>query len=191
MRRFFAFVLLGAFALSCKAGGCAANVLGDVVGQTGDAYCDRRFVANLSKEPGSFCQEIIDTLAVSQFTDDCHEKFAAKGEEGRCPRERIIAGCKLHKENDDGSEIWDWFYDVSDLEQDGIEGRDAGPDAGPLFKDPARTKEDVRKLCADKSRYGEGATFVDVETPETKDGGEVDATKEEEPDVEGDDRTGP
>jgi hypothetical protein len=169
MRRYLAFVLLGALALSCKAGGCAANVLGDVVGETGDAYCDRRFVANLSKEPGSFCQEIIDTVAVSQFTDDCREKFAAKADEGRCPRERIIAGCKIHKENDDGSEIWDWYYDVSDLEKTCIEGRDAGSDAGPLFKEAVKTKEEVKALCADKKRYEEGATFVDVPTPASKD----------------------
>jgi hypothetical protein len=181
MRRLF-LVLLFALVVSCKAGGCAANVLGDVVGQTGDAYCDRRFVANLSKEPGSFCQEIIDTVATSQFTDDCREKFAARAGDGRCPRERVLGGCKIHKENDDGSEIWDWYYDVSDLEDSGIEGRDAGPDAGPLFKEAARTKEDVRKLCADKTRYEEGATFEDGPNTASSADASVDAKAKQEGD---------
>jgi hypothetical protein len=179
MRRFIP-VLFLVLVASCKAGGCAANVLGDVVGQTGDAYCDRRYVANLSKEPGSFCQEIIDTVATSQFTDDCREKFAARAGEGRCPRERVIAGCKIHKENDDGSEIWDWYYDISDLEASGIEGRDAGPDAGKLFKEAVRTKEEVRKLCADKTRYEEGATFEDGPGPATSSDASVDAKPKEE-----------
>jgi hypothetical protein len=132
----------------CKAGGCVANVLGDVIGVTGDVACDRRFVDNPSKKPAPFCQEVIDTLAVSEVEEDCRDKHAARAIEGRCPRERIIAGCKLHKDNDDGSEVWDWYYDVTDLEG---------------FEDPPRTKEDVAALCADPTRYEEGATFD--ETP--------------------------
>jgi hypothetical protein len=157
--------LLFALVAGCRAGGCAANTLGDVVGETGDAYCDRRFVANTEKEPAPFCQEIVDTVAQSEFQEDCRAKFAAKAEEGRCPRERIIGGCKIHKNNDDGSEIWDWYYDVSDLEEAGIDGRDAalpdGGDAGPLFKEPVTTKEQVKKLCEDKLRYDEGAHYED------------------------------
>jgi hypothetical protein len=134
---------------SCRAGGCAANALGDVVGQTGDAHCDRRFVSGADKKPASFCQEIIDTVALSEFQDDCREKHTAISGEGLCARDKIIGGCKLHKENDDGSEVFDWFYDVTELEAD-----------GGTFEEPVRTKEEVEKLCADKSRYEEGAHFV-------------------------------
>ncbi|MBX3230342.1 MAG: hypothetical protein KIT84_03595 [Labilithrix sp.] len=129
----------------CKIAGAIANMLGDVVGQTDDVACDRR----TGKEPAPFCQEVIDTVAVSQVKDDCIEKFAANGTEGRCPRDRIIAGCKLHKDNDDGSEVFDWYYDVSD----------AGPDAG--FRDEPKTKDDVKALCEDRERYNEGATYLD------------------------------
>lgn len=138
----------------CKAGGCVANVLGDIVGATGDVACDRRFVQE-GKEPAPFCQEEIDTIAVSEIADDCREKHGAHTYEGRCPRERILGGCKLHKENDDGSEVWDWYYDVSDLEAD----PDAGPDSGIVFVDPVRSTDEVKALCADRSRYEEGATF--------------------------------
>ncbi len=122
-----------------------------MVGATGDAYCDRRYVPD-DREPGSFCQEIVDTLAASQFQDDCREKHAARSEEGRCPRERVLGGCKLLKENDDGSEVIDWYYDVVGFERD---------DGGKPFVDPARTKDDVKSLCSDKTRYDEGATFVE------------------------------
>lgn len=173
LRRVGLALALFAFAGGCRAGGCAANVLGDVIGETGDAYCDRRFVAT-GKEPAPFCQEIIDTIAQSQFTEDCRDKHGARSDEGKCPRERIIAGCKLSKVNDDGSDVYDWYYDVSDLE---AAARDAAADAevdagdgglvvdtqttAPLFKDPVRTKEEVKKLCADKTRYEEGATFAE------------------------------
>ena len=137
-RRLLAVVAVALLA-GCRAGGCAANVLGDVVGETGDAHCDRRFVAP-GREPGSFCQEIIDTIATGEFVDDCRDKHAARADEGRCARERIIAGCKVGKENDDGSEVWDWFYDVSDLEDAGR--ADSSGEAGePIFKDAARSKD--------------------------------------------------
>ncbi len=134
----------------CKVGGCAANTLGDVIGETGDVACDRRFVTTTDGEPSSFCQEVIDTLAVSQVQDDCRDKHHARTYEGRCPREHLIAGCKLHKDNDDGSEVWDWYYDVTELESDG----------GLLFRDAPKTRDDVATLCSDKARYEEGATFV-------------------------------
>lgn len=136
----------------CRAGGCAANVLGDVVGQTGDAYCDRRHVAS-DREPSTFCQEIIDTVALSQFQDDCSEKHGARTGEGRCAREHVLGGCKIHKENDDGSEVYDWYYDTSELE-------DAG-DASIDVREPLRTVEEVKALCVDPSRYEEGAHFVE------------------------------
>jgi hypothetical protein len=158
-----------AIASGCRAGGCAANVLGDVVGATGDSYCDRRY----GKEPADFCQEIIDTVAQSEFKSDCREKHAARSDDGKCPRERILGGCKLSKVNDDGSDVYDWYYDISDIE-DAV--RDAGADADdasaadssvsvsiepPVFKDPVKTKEGVKKLCADPKHYEEGATFAE------------------------------
>jgi hypothetical protein len=132
----------------CRAGGCAANVLGDVVGTTGDAHCDRRFVSGAEKKRAGFCQEIIDTVALSQFQDDCREKHTANTGEGRCPREHVLGGCKLHEVNDDGSEVWDWYYDVTELEAD-----------GGVFEAPVRTKDEVRTLCADRERYEKGASF--------------------------------
>ena len=77
-------------------------------------------------------------------------KHTASAGEGRCPREHALGACKLHKENDDGSEVFDVFYDVTDLEAD-----------GGVFEEPVRTKDEVKKLCADKARYEEGATFVE------------------------------
>lgn len=146
----------------CRAGGCVANVLGDIVGETGDSHCDRRF-ADPGHQRAPFCQEIIDTIAQGRFEDDCREKHGAGAGSGRCGFERKIAGCKLDKVNDDGSEVWDWYYDVSDIIA--AEGPRAGPDGGPTFEDPPRTKEDVRRLCADRSRYEEGASYRDPESP--------------------------
>jgi hypothetical protein len=154
-------MLLLVLTSGCKVGGCAANVLGDVVGETGDVSCDRRFVNSTTKRPAPFCQEVIDTIAVSQVSDDCREKHAARAGEGKCPRANIIAGCKLHKDNDDGSEVWDWYYDVSDLEDASAQNAKDASHAAPLFEDPVRTKEDVKALCADRERYEEGATFVE------------------------------
>ncbi len=148
-RTLFVALAVIAAGAGCRAGGCVAATLGDVVGATGDAFCDRRHMP-LDREPGSFCQEIVDTLATSQFQDDCREKHSARAEEGRCPREQALGGCKLSKVNDDGSEVIDWFYDVSAFERDG----------GMPFVDPARTTEEVKLLCADPTRYEEGSTFV-------------------------------
>jgi len=125
-------------------------VLGDIVGETGDAHCDRRFVSGADKKAASFCQEIVDTVALSEFQDDCRDGHGAATGEGLCPRDHLLGGCKLHKENDDGSEVWDWYYDVTELEAD-----------GGVFEEPVRTKEEVRKICEDPSRYEEGAHFVD------------------------------
>src|SRR5262245_2412327 len=88
MRRAFYAAVLLALVSGCKVGGCVANSLGDVVGETGDVACDRRFVAE-GKKPASFCQEVIDTVAVSQVADDCRERHKARTYEDKCPRERI------------------------------------------------------------------------------------------------------
>lgn len=126
-------------------------MLGDVAGFSGDAHCDRRFVGEKDDaKPASFCQEIIDTVALSEFQDDCRDKHAAETGEGKCPRDRALGGCKLLEEHDDGSEVYDWYYDVTDLEED-----------GGVFEDPVRTKEEVKALCADRARYEEGAEYVD------------------------------
>jgi hypothetical protein len=152
--------VLFALVAGCRAGGCVANTLGDVVGETGDAFCDRRFVGPGGKEPAPFCQEIVDTVALSQFQDDCRDKHKARSDEGKCPREKIIGGCKLHKENDDGSEVFDWYYDVSDIEADASKN-DATADGGVVYKEPVKDKAAVKKLCEDRSRYEEGAHYED------------------------------
>jgi hypothetical protein len=138
-----------AFGVGCRPAGCVAGAFGDVVGATGDAHCDRRFTLKEDAR-GPFCQEIIDTLATSQFKDDCDSKFAAASGDGRCGREHIIAGCKDLKKNDDNSEVWDWYYDVSEME-----------DAGVVFVDVPRTKDEVKALCADPKRYEDGAEFAE------------------------------
>jgi hypothetical protein len=151
-------VLVVAFGVGCRPAGCVAATFGDIVGATGDAHCDRRYVPP-GEQAAPFCQEIIDTLATSQFKDDCDDKHAAASGDGRCGREHVIAGCKLLGENDDGSEVWDWYYDVTDIVD--AEGPEAGPDGGPTFEDPPHTKEDVAKLCADPERYEDGAELQD------------------------------
>jgi hypothetical protein len=143
-------------AVGCKPAGCIAGALGDVVGETGDAHCDRRGV-----DPGfqaaSFCQELIDSLATGEFKDDCRAKHGAAAGDGKCGRERAVAGCKLLKKNDDNSEVYDWYYDVSDILAK--EGPEAGPDGGPTFEDPPVTVERVKEMCADRERYEDGAEF--------------------------------
>ncbi len=150
-------LLLCVLGAGCRAGGCVANAFGDVVGYTGDAHCDRRYVSG-DKTRAPFCQEIIDTVAVDEFQEDCRAKHTASAGEGRCPRERILGGCKLHKVNDDGSDVWDWFYDVTDIEAD---AGDAG-DGGNVFDEPPRSAADVASLCEDRERYEEGATYYDA-----------------------------
>ncbi|WP_394826986.1 hypothetical protein [Pendulispora albinea] len=135
---------------SCRAGGWVASIVGDVVGSKGDAACDRRYVSDVNEEPSGFCQEVIDTVAVSQIQDDCNDKHHSRAMEGRCPREGIIGGCKLSITNDDGSEVYDWYYDVRDLESS----------TGATFKSRVATQDDVRAQCADARRYEEGAEFV-------------------------------
>jgi hypothetical protein len=149
---FLAFLLL----VGCKPAGCVAGAFGDLVGETGDAHCDRRYV-DQGRQAASFCQEIIDTVATGQFKDDCRQNHAAAAGDGKCGRDHVIAGCKIDKKNDDNSEVYDWYYDVSDILH--AEGPEAGPDGGPTFEDPPLTVEIIKTMCADRSRYEDGAEF--------------------------------
>ncbi len=135
----------------CRAGGWVASVVGDVIGDKGNAACDRRYVSDPSAQPSAFCQEVIDTVASSQIEDDCTSKFHAKAFDGTCPRENVIGGCKYNQTNDDGSTVYDWYYDVSDLEKQG----------GHAFESHVDTADDVRAKCADPNRYEGGAEFVE------------------------------
>jgi hypothetical protein len=139
----FVFVSLSVIACSD-----VVSMIGDLSGSTGDVYCDRRYVTpGKAKAPEAFCQEVIDTIAVSEISDDCRKKHAAKSNSGKCPRDHVIGGCKLDKINEDGSKVWDWYYDVSGM-------------AGG-FKSAIRTKDQVRAVCADRHRYEDGASFAD------------------------------
>ncbi len=143
--------IIGIFAaveIGCDALGAVAVEAGDFAGAKADAHCDRRFVGD-GGQPEAFCQEVISTVAASEFADDCRAKHHATAAPGPCPREQIIAGCKLLKVNEDDSHVWDWYYDVSALRSDA--GRDAG------FENPPRAVSDIAKLCANRARYEEGA----------------------------------
>ena len=142
----------------CKGAACIAAQAGEFVGAKADAFCDRRFVTD-GGQPAPFCQEARETLGGSQFADDCRNNHQAMAGAGLCPREHIIAGCKLHKENDDKSEVYDWYYDVSDILAEA--GASAGRDGGPTFEETQSTRADVERLCTDPDRYEEGADTVD------------------------------
>jgi len=140
------FVLIAA---GCDTLGSFVVSAGDFAGASSDAYCDRRYVADGGK-PEAFCQEVVATVAASQFADDCRAKHEAESGPGRCPRERIIAGCKLKKVNEDKSTVVDWYYDVSDI----VEEAGVSPSA---FDIRPRSVNEVAALCADPSRYEDGA----------------------------------
>jgi hypothetical protein len=146
-------VIAAASALSCQEAGCVGGALGGIVGETGDSACDRRYVADGGSN-GPFCQEVIDTVAASQFRDDCTTKFQARAIDGKCPREDIIAGCHTLKKNDDNSQVWDWYYNVSGIEEE------AGVEAGAIFPYAPQTVADVTKFCADPKRYEDGAELA-------------------------------
>jgi hypothetical protein len=133
----------------CRAGGCAAGAFGDLVGQTGDVACDRRYVVQ-NGEPAAFCQEVIDTVAISQVWDDCEDKHLARPVEGRCPRERVLGGCKVNRENDDGSQIYDWYYAVDE----------PNDEHGTPYESRVTSVDDVKAQCSDPTRYENGAEFV-------------------------------
>jgi hypothetical protein len=133
---------------SCKTTALVATTITSAVGGTGDVACDRRFVSG--GEAAGFCQEVIRTVAVSAIRDDCLEKHRARALRGRCPHEKRIAGCKLSLLTDDGSEVYDWYYDVHDLERQ----------KQMSFASHVESIEDVRRQCADARRYEEGAELV-------------------------------
>ena len=144
---------VAACVVGCSAAGWVGGTLGGIVGATSDDHCDRRYIADGGNN-GPFCQEIVNTVAGGQFQDDCRTKFQAQTGDGRCPREGVIAGCKNKKANDDKSEVWDWYYDVTGLE---IE---AGVEAGAIFPNAPRTVVDVGSRCSDPKRYEDGAELA-------------------------------
>lgn len=161
VRRLFAHPMAGLAALAALALASACDVITSVAtsgadfgGATADAHCDRRFVSDGGR-PSSFCQEIVGTLAATQFSDDCRDKLLATPGPGLCPRERILAGCKLDKKNRDDSLVWDWYYDVTGPTAD-------GGDAGVVTFEPPTPRDalEVGRTCADRARYEDGAELV-------------------------------
>lgn len=147
--------LLGA--VGCGAVADIAVEGADFAGAKAGAFCDRRRVT-AGGQAAAFCQEIVATVAAAEFTDDCRAKHQASAGAGLCPRERIIAGCKILEKHDDDSVATDWYYDVADLLAEA--GPNAGPDGGPTFDSVPRSVEQVRAYCADRTRYDQGAELV-------------------------------
>jgi len=140
--------LLGLVVTGCSAiAGVFGTVGGETVTDTNDS-CDRRNGA----VPEPFCQEIVATLAGTPFQEDCVQKFNATPASGLCWRGPIVGGCLIDKVYQDGSRVTDWFYDISQL--------DAGaPDVYDLAW-KRLTVVDVEAMCADRTRYEDGAHFV-------------------------------
>lgn len=140
-----------AVAISCVACDAITSIVvegADFGGAAADAHCDRREVTDGGK-PAAFCEEVVATLAASQFADDCRAEHEATPGTGLCPRAGIIAGCKLDAKTEDGSQVWDWYYDASKL------------DGGAHFVPPLpHSATDVARLCADRSRYQDGAELA-------------------------------
>jgi len=118
-----------------------ASLMGDSFGS--DLGCDGRYGAG---KRVSACREIEDTLAPSKFRAVC-AKQKAEASAGGCPKEQRIGGCRLRRENADGSEMTDWFYAAHDLGDAGINV-------------VASDAVEVADVCADKRRYKTGADFV-------------------------------
>jgi hypothetical protein len=125
----------------------------DFGGAAANAYCDRRYVTD-GGTPSAFCQEVVGTLAASQFADDCRNNHQATTGPGLCPRPTIIAGCKLLDSHSDDSQVWDWYYDVASFPVD-------QPDGAAYFAPPvASSVAAVGQLCADPTRYPLGAELA-------------------------------
>lgn len=153
-------LLLGGIALltlglatACDALGSFVVEAGDFAGAKADVHCDRRFVTEGGR-PAAFCQEVLATVAGAEFSDDCRAKHKATAAKGPCPKENVIGGCKLHKDNADNSEVFDWYYDVTPLlAEAGIDPENGGV----LFDSRVRDEQEVAETCADPKRYDEGA----------------------------------
>lgn len=152
-----ALATVAALGAGCDTLGSIAVEATDFAGAKADAHCDRRYVTD-GGQPAAFCQEVVATVAAAEFADDCRAKHKATAGAGLCPRPRIIAGCKLLEKHDDESNVWDWYYDVSDIVADA--GPRAGPDGGPTFDSQPRSVKEVADYCADKSRYDLGAELA-------------------------------
>lgn len=138
---------------ACDALGGFVVEAGDFAGAKADVHCDRRFVTDGGR-PAAFCQEVLSTVAAAEFSDDCRAKHKATAAPGPCPRENIVAGCQLHKANQDDSKVYDWYYDVGGLVADG------GSVEPLVFDSRARNVDAVQKMCADVERYEEGAELA-------------------------------
>lgn len=152
--------LFGGVAFVFVACGVAESLVvegGDFAGAKADAYCDRRYVVD-GAQRAAFCQEIVDTVAASQFADDCRTKHRASAGAGACPREHIVAGCKLLEKHEDGSQVFDWYYDVTDILVEA--GPNDGPEGGPTFDSRPTSVDAVAAMCADPLRYEHGAELV-------------------------------
>jgi hypothetical protein len=136
-------ILVSIVAVACKLPGTLAAAAAG-----GDSSCDRRSGASDSPQP--FCQEILETVAGSRFREDCTQKLKGTAREDKCPRDNVIAGCKVTITNDDGSEIIDWFYNV-----------DKDPNSKVKAEDRIRTRDQVRAKCNQPGLYEGGATFVE------------------------------
>ncbi len=151
--RVFVAIVVVAIANACSVVTSIAVEGADFGGASANAYCDRRYVTD-GGTPSAFCQEVVGTLAASQFADDCRNNHEATTGPGLCPRAEIIAGCKLNENNSDNSQVWDWYYDVASFP-------DAEPDGGPYFAPPVATSvASVAALCADPTRYPQGAELA-------------------------------
>jgi hypothetical protein len=130
----------------------------DFGGATADAHCDRRVTLD-GGQPSAFCQDVQDTVAASQFSDDCRLHLGATPGTGLCPRAGIIAGCLLEQKNGDDSIVHDWYYDESAVLGDG--GDEGGLDGEAPFAPPApQSITAVAQVCADRTRYPDGAELV-------------------------------
>ncbi|MBK6697479.1 MAG: hypothetical protein IPG50_35635 [Myxococcales bacterium] len=119
--------------------GASASACG-VVGAGEIGSCDRRAVV---QKPKPFCQEIIETVALREFREDCQNRLAGKYVDGTCPREKALGGCAQDATNEDGSLVVEWFYDTS-----------GDPKAKQYpAEDTAKTVADVKRFCADRKRY--------------------------------------
>jgi hypothetical protein len=130
----------------------------DFGGATADAHCDRRLPLD-GGQPSAFCQDVQATVAASQFSDDCRLHLGATPGPGLCPRDGIVAGCKLDEKNADGSIVHDWYYTVPGVAADG--GMEEAPDGETPYAPPVpQTVAEVAQVCADRSRYQDGAELA-------------------------------